>query len=221
MFDFNIKCYKFLEDSKIVNKELETPKSNPGTKILVTGVGGQGVVFLTEVLVKSALLAGIPVATSEIHGLTQRGGSVSSGITLGANTFGFLEKGGVDILFGLEPLEAQRYASFLNKSSVVILDNNKILPYSVNSGSSTYPDIEKFVTYLKANISKIIFITENKDITKAILRDLYVLGRTCASSNFPIGIRFIEAAIKEIVRDGFEDKCYESFRRGLTYPQLN
>jgi indolepyruvate ferredoxin oxidoreductase, beta subunit len=184
-------------------------------KILVTGVGGQGVVFLTNLLVKSALLANIPVATSEIYGLTQRGGSVSASITLGDDTYGFLEKCGVDILFGLEPLEAQRCVSFLNEKSVVIIDNNRILPHDVNSGSVAYPDIKKFVNYLKKNIEKVIFITENQDCTKSILRDLYVLGRTCSEIKFPIHVEFIEKAILEITRGGFQEKGLEFFELGL------
>ena len=187
---------------------------------MVAGVGGQGVVFLTSLLVKSALLAKIQVATSEIHGLTQRGGSVSASITFGNDTYGFLEKCGVDILFGLEPLEAQRCVSFLNKKSIVIIDNNRILPYDVNSGSVAYPDIEKFIHYLKKNIEKVIFITENQDITKSILRDLYVLGRTCSEINFPIQVEFIKKAIVEITREGYEEKGLEFFELGLNRKKL-
>ncbi len=99
-------------------------------KILVAGVGGQGVVFITKLLVDAALAANIPVATSEIHGLSQRGGSVTAGVTLGTNTYGFLEKGGVDLLLGLEPLETRRCVSYLKKNSVVVIDENRILPFS-------------------------------------------------------------------------------------------
>ncbi|PJA06486.1 MAG: hypothetical protein COX70_09335 [Flavobacteriales bacterium CG_4_10_14_0_2_um_filter_32_8] len=185
------------------------------TKILVAGVGGQGVVFLTNLLVKSALLAGIPVATSEIHGLSQRGGSVTAGITLGENTYGFLETAGVDILFGLEPLEAQRNIAYLHKNSIVIIDNNQILPYVVNAGNAPYPNIEKFVEYLKENIQFVIYNTESPKNMISVLRNLYVLGRACAETQFPIPAKFIEKAIVELAKKGFEEKSLEAFHLGL------
>ncbi len=61
-------------------------------KILVAGVGGQGVVFLTDLIVEAAMFSDIPISTSEIHGLAQRGGTVTAGITIGENAFGFIEK---------------------------------------------------------------------------------------------------------------------------------
>ena len=102
-------------------------------KIQIAGVGGQGVVYLTNLLVEAAMIADIPVATSEIHGLSQRGGSVTASITFGDNTYGFIEEAGADFLLGLEALEAQRCVKFLNKNSKVVIDNYRILPYSVNA----------------------------------------------------------------------------------------
>lgn len=186
------------------------------TKILVAGVGGQGVVFLTNLMVKAALLADISVATSEIHGLTQRGGSVTAGVTLGEHTYGFLEKGGVDILIGLEPLEAQRCVSYLNKKSTVIINNSRIFPYSVNSGHSPYPDIEKFVHFLEYNIQQVIYITETPDSIETILRNLYVLGRASNETNFPIPTEFIDKAITELANEGLVEKSLEAYRLGLS-----
>ena len=185
------------------------------TKILVAGVGGQGVVFLTNLLVKSALFANIPVATSEIHGLSQRGGSVTAGITLGENTYGFLEIAGVDILFGLEPLEAQRNIEYLNKNSIAIIDDNRILPYAVNAGTTSYPDTKKFIDYLKKNIKKVIYNTKTPDHISSVLRNLYILGRACTETQFPIPTKFIEKAIVELAKKGVEKKSLEAFHLGL------
>ena len=190
------------------------------TKILVAGVGGQGVVFLTEILVKSALLAKIPVATSEIHGLARRGGSVIAGITLGKHTYGFLEKGGVDILFGLEPLEAQRCVSYLNKNSIAVIDENRILPYSVNSGNVAYPDIKMFVDYLKQNINNVIYNEKCPKGISSVQRNLYVLGRACKEIDFPIQVEFIRKAITEIVIKGRKEKCLEAFELGLNKMEM-
>ena len=77
-------------------------------KMLIAGVGGQGVVYLTNLIVEAAMLSDIPVAASEMHGLSQRSGPVAASITFGENTYGFIEKGGVDFLIGLEPLAARK-----------------------------------------------------------------------------------------------------------------
>jgi indolepyruvate ferredoxin oxidoreductase, beta subunit len=190
------------------------------TKILVAGVGGQGVVFLTNLLVKAAMLADVPVATSEIHGLAQRGGSVTAGITLGENSYGFLEAGGVDILFGLEPLEAQRCVSYLNKNSIAVIDENRILPYSVNSGSTAYPNVKMFVDYLKTNIKNVVYNEESPKGINSIQRNLYVLGKACKLIDFPIETEFIEKAISEIVIKGREEKCLEAFAIGLDEEEI-
>ena len=108
-------------------------EKKPVTKILIAGVGGQGVVYLTNLLVEAALEANIHVATSEIHGLAQRGGSVTASLTFGERSYGFIEKAGADFLLGLEALEAQRCLPFLHAGSIAVIDNNRIPPYSVNA----------------------------------------------------------------------------------------
>ncbi len=207
------------KDKNIENKGPATSNQQLAIKILVAGVGGQGVVFLTNLLVKSALLADISVATSEIHGLSQRGGSVTSGITLGEYTYGFIETAGVDILIGLEPLEAQRNVAYLNKNSIAIIDDNRILPYAVNAGNADYPNIEKFINYLKENIQTVIYNTESPKNMIAVLRNLYILGRACSEIQFPIPAKFIEKAIVELAKKGFKEKSLEAFNLGLTNNQ--
>jgi indolepyruvate ferredoxin oxidoreductase, beta subunit len=198
-----------------MSKENNTGNKELKTKILVAGVGGQGVVFLTNLLVKAALLADIPVATSEIHGLSQRGGSVTAGITLGENTYGFLEKGGVDFLIGLEPLEAQRCVSYLHKNSKAVIDKNRILPYLVNSGHASYPDTDKYIHFLRDRISKVIYIDQELRDIPSVMRNIYTLGRICSEKDFPIGIEYIEQAIQELAKPGYEDKNLDVFRKGL------
>lgn len=173
-------------------------------KIIIAGVGGQGVVFLTELLVDAAVRAGIPVATSEIHGLSQRGGSVVAGITFGENTFGFVEDGGADFLLGLELLEAQRCLNYLHKESVVIVDNTKIFPHSVNSQKVNYPDTKSFIDYLKKNISEVIFIEEDTKNILPVMRNIIVLAKAVSHKNFPLKPKFIELAIKENARGNTE-----------------
>lgn len=193
---------------------------NIKTKIQVAGVGGQGVVFLTNLIVEAALLADIPVATSEIHGLSQRGGSVTASITLGENTFGFIEKGGADFLLGLELLETQRCVSYLHKNSVVITDSFKITPYLVNAGTAKYPESEKFKKLLKKQIKKIVLI-ENISGIKDILRNMFVLGVASEIDGFPLSAEIIRKAINKNVASHNLETTLQAFELGRNFITKN
>ena len=189
-------------------------------KILVAGVGGQGVVFFTNLLVEAATLAGISIATSEIHGLTQRGGSVTAGITFGEYTHGFLEKAGVDILVGLEPLEAQRCAAYLHQGSIALIDNNRIYPYAVNAGKQDYPDIEKFVEFLNENIRKVNYITDDLGSLAPVVRNLFVLGKLSKEEISPIPPQYIVKAIENIVQQNSLEVSLKAYMAGRKSEEL-
>ncbi|MDP8229355.1 MAG: 2-oxoacid:acceptor oxidoreductase family protein [Candidatus Electryoneaceae bacterium] len=169
-------------------------------KIMIAGVGGLGVVYLTNLITEAAVVADIPVASSEIHGLAQRRGSVIAGITLGENTYGYIENAGADYLIGLEPLEAQRCIGFLNKNSRVIIDDNQIFPHSVNTGNVAYPDVTAFIDYLKENIAQVILNQDYHPELNPILRNVYILGRASTLEGFPIPFDSIEEALIKVAK---------------------
>ena len=177
-------------------------------------------VFLTNLIVEAALIADIPVATSEIHGLSQRGGSVTASITLGENTYGFIEKGGADFLLGLELLETQRCLNYLHKNSVVVADDFKITPFLVNAGTAKYPDTKEFVQLLKPQIKQVIVI-ENITGIKDILRNMFVLGVASKISSFPLSAPAIRKAITNHATKHNLDATLEAFDLGRNYCTLN
>ncbi len=184
-------------------------------KILIAGVGGQGIVYLTNIIAEAAMLTNIPVHVSEIHGLSQRGGVVTAGIGLGMHSTGFIGKSNIDILFGLEPLETLRCISHLHRNSSVIFGNNRIAPYSVNAQISQYPDINEFVDYLSAQCKEVIFINHFPKNIDAVLYNVYLLGRSTRMKIFPFNKTTIEAAIINTVADYHKEKTLEAFRQGI------
>jgi len=189
---------------------MENPK-----KMLIAGIGGQGVVYLTNLITEAAISTGIPVASSEIHGLAQRRGSVMAAITLGENSFGYIEEAGADFLIGLEPLEAQRCFSYLNKDSRVIIDNNRIFPHSVTSGKTTYPDVNAFIEYLRKNIKQVIFNLEFDKNLNPLLRNSYILGRATQLDDFPIPCPNIEQVIADSTKAKYREESVKAFRLGV------
>jgi indolepyruvate ferredoxin oxidoreductase beta subunit len=191
------------------------------TKIQIAGVGGQGVVYLTNLLVEAAMIADIPVATSETHGLSLRGGSVTAGITFGEYTYGFIEEAGADFLLGLEALEAQRCANFLNMNSKVVIDNNRILPYSVNAETAKYPDTMQFIEYLRKHLTDVIFIKEIPTEVASISRNVFVAGCASQLKGFPLKYKYIEEVIKSTSKIGYADDSLQALALGRKYTLEN
>jgi indolepyruvate ferredoxin oxidoreductase beta subunit len=111
------------------------------TNILMTGVGGQGVILASEILSEVMMQAGFDIKKSEVHGMAQRGGSVNSHVRFGTHVYSpIIPDGEVDILFSFELLETMRYLDMLKKDSIILVNNQKILPPSVILGKDPYPD---------------------------------------------------------------------------------
>jgi indolepyruvate ferredoxin oxidoreductase beta subunit len=111
------------------------------TNILLVGVGGQGILLASEILSETFMLAGFDVKKSEIHGMSQRGGSVVSHVRYGREVFSpIVPEGEGDILFGFEMLETCRYLPLLKKGASVIANDLCIPPPAVLSGKEQYPE---------------------------------------------------------------------------------
>lgn len=111
------------------------------TNILLVGVGGQGILLASEILAEAFMLAGFDVKKSEIHGMSQRGGSVVSHVRFGREVPSpTVPEGEGDILFGFELLEAYRALSLLRPGAKVVVNDYRIAPPSVLLGQAAYPD---------------------------------------------------------------------------------
>ncbi len=110
------------------------------TNILMAGVGGQGVILASEIVSEAVMRAGFDVKKSEVHGMAQRGGSVTTHVRFGEKVYSPLIKDGeVDILFSFELLETVRYLGTLREGAALVVNDQKILPPSVTLGRDAYP----------------------------------------------------------------------------------
>jgi indolepyruvate ferredoxin oxidoreductase beta subunit len=110
------------------------------TNILLVGVGGQGILLASEILAETFMLAGFDVKKSEIHGMSQRGGSVVSHVRFGQEVFSpIVPEGEGDILFGFELMETCRALPLLKKGGAVVANDLRIPPPSVLIGKEDYP----------------------------------------------------------------------------------
>lgn len=115
-----------------------------GADVLISGVGGQGVVLASYVLSQAALASGLDVKQSEVHGMSQRGGSVSSHLRFGEKVWSpLVSQGTADLLLSFEALETLRYLHWLRPESRVIYNAACINPSPVAAGLAVYPrDVE-------------------------------------------------------------------------------
>ncbi|HEX9948891.1 MAG TPA: indolepyruvate oxidoreductase subunit beta [Thermodesulfobacteriota bacterium] len=120
---------------------------NKVTNILVAGVGGQGVILASDVMADTFLKAGYDVKKSEVHGMAQRGGSVSSHVRFGEKVYSpIIKMGEVDYLCVMERMETLRWLQYCNKSTVILMDEVEVNPPIVNLGEMEYPeDIEEIL----------------------------------------------------------------------------
>ena len=108
--------------------------------ILFSGVGGQGILLASEITAYALLSAGYDAKKSEVHGMAQRGGSVTAQLRYGDKVYSpLIEPGKADILISFEMMEAARYLPYLHKESKVIVNSQQIKPPSVAMGQVPYP----------------------------------------------------------------------------------
>jgi len=108
--------------------------------ILLSGVGGQGVILASKILSKAALLQGLDIKQSEVHGMSQRGGSVVSHVRIGDAVHSpIVPEGQCDILLGFEPLEALRFAHWVKPEGIVVYNTERVNPSTVSAGLAEYP----------------------------------------------------------------------------------
>ncbi len=109
--------------------------------IIIAAVGGQGALLAARIIGRVAMEQGHKVKMSEVHGMSQRGGSVISYVRYGKEIFSpVVEKGSADFLLGFELLETARYIDYLRDGGTIICNNQRIAPMSVITGAQKYPE---------------------------------------------------------------------------------
>jgi indolepyruvate ferredoxin oxidoreductase, beta subunit len=171
--------------------------------VIIAGVGGQGVVLMSEILGNAAVRDGLRVRGSEVLGMAQRGGSVFSTIRFGEEVYSPMTTDGkCDVLVALEPSEALRNIQYLNKTSVVIMNNRKVVPSTVSMGKSTYPEVVEIEKKLKSVVEKVITLDAVELAEKAGNRqatNVVMLGTLFGCGKMPIQLETVKGVILERV----------------------
>jgi indolepyruvate ferredoxin oxidoreductase beta subunit len=167
--------------------------------IIICGVGGQGVVLVSELLGNAAVRGGVPVKGSEVLGMAQRGGSVFSNLRLGGDVIApMTPEGKCDVLIAVEPSEALRNINYLAKNSVVVLNTATVMPYTVYLGKSGYPTQEQIIEKLRHVTDRIITLDASglaKQAGSLQAANVVMLGALFGTGLIPVKDEFAKEAI--------------------------
>ena len=181
--------------------------------IMIIGVGGQGTLLTSRILGGITVENGYDVKLSEVHGMAQRGGSVVTYVRYGEKvTEPIVEEGQADVLIAFEKLEALRYAHFLKKDGVIIVNDQKIDPMPVVTGVAKYP--EGIIEHLSEKY-KVISVDAQKEaleLGNSRVFNVIILGVAASKMDFEKE-QWIEV-IKKKVPPKTIDINVKAFERG-------
>ncbi len=186
--------------------------------IILTGVGGHGVITAANILGKAALKAKINVFVSEVHGMAQRGGSVNCTIRMGDNVSGpLVASGTADAIVSTEPIEALRYIHYSKKDTKIITDITPVIPFTVSVGSEEYPDINTVLKELEnyGKLYKIDAVKIAKDSGDLIVKNIVMLGALAAIDVLPFKKEILLETIFENVPAKYKDMNKKAFENGF------
>ena len=189
-------------------------KNNRVFNVLIVGVGGQGIILASDVLSLVAARHGYDVKKNEIHGMAQRGGSVSSHIRFGTSVSSpIIKVGEADVLLSFEQLETIRYFPFLSDSGKVIVNDQRILPPAVFTGKQEYPP--DVVEKIKEKVPDAVIVdgigVANKLGNPRVLNVIF-LG--VLSKYVDIPAETYEEVLKESLKPGLVDINLKAFHEG-------
>ncbi len=174
-----------------------------GISFLLVGVGGQGTILASDILAEVALSLGYDVKKAEIHGMSQRGGSVVSNLRWGRQVFSpIVPKGSADILVAFEKLESARFSEFLKQDGFAVINDFAIPPVTVNSGSIQYPsntEIETIVARRTANILWVDGVGIAEQLGNVKMANVVIIGALCKLLALPpeIVLKAISSRVPE------------------------
>jgi indolepyruvate ferredoxin oxidoreductase beta subunit len=187
-------------------------------RLVMVAVGGQGNLLASSVLGEAALLAGVPMRMSEIHGMAQRGGVVESALIFGNAQSTIISDGDADVLMGFEPAETLRALGKCNSRSVVITNLAPLMPFTVNIGQGAYPDLKKLQELIRAKTARLIAFNATalaREAGNVLSVNMVLLGALTQTGVLPLTAEHVKAAMRRKTKPAFLDGNLKAFEMGV------
>ena len=190
---------------------------NKNYSIYISGVGGQGIIKTSVIIGEAAMLEGYDVVMSEIHGMSQRGGSVSTELKIGNFKSSIVEESKADLILAFEPIEVLRGLNKANKDTTLIFNTFPIVPSTLTQTGETYPEIDDIVKNLKDNFDSVFPIEGNGlavDAGSILSLNMVLLGACVANDDFPLSKETVETAMKNNLAPKFHEMNLKAIENG-------
>jgi indolepyruvate ferredoxin oxidoreductase, beta subunit len=187
-------------------------------RIVFVGVGGQGNLLSSRVLGEAALLAGMPVNVSEVHGMAQRGGVVESAVVLGGALSSIVSDGEADVLISFEPSETLRALGKCSKESTVITNVTPLMPFTVMVGKGVYPGIKEALNLIQEKVKRLIALNADalaEEAGSAMAVNIVMLGALAQSNTVPVTADQMKEALKQNLKQKLWDINLKAFDLGF------
>ena len=191
--------------------------------ILITGVGGQGIILASDIIGEAAIAAGYDVKKTDTLGMAQRGGSVVSHVRIAEKVFSpLIKKGEVDILLAFEKLEAARWAHYLKPEGIAIVNDLALPPLSVILGTENYPGDAELASMLHSFTSAVHFVPGTATAEKlgnAKMVNTVLLGYAARFLSIDVGR--LQAIIEEALPPKLRQANVAAFEAGQKLSPLS
>ena len=186
------------------------------SSIILSGVGGQGIILAAKIIAEAAKICGFPVCSNEIHGMAQRGGSVTAQVRFGDGVCSpLILEGTADVLASLEHIEALRWAHFLKPGGTAVVSKQSIIPVTVSSGGATYPkDVEERLNAVFPSLKYYDCVSKAVEMGDSRFANSILTGMV--SSALTLELDAWHKALEARIPEKLLDKNVEAFDFGRT-----
>jgi indolepyruvate ferredoxin oxidoreductase, beta subunit len=191
-------------------------------RLVMVAVGGQGNLLASSVLGEAALLAGVPMRMSEVHGMAQRGGVVESALIFGTAHSTIIADGDADVLMGFEPAETLRAIAKCNRGTVVITNLAPLMPFTVNIGQGAYPDLKKLQDLIRAKTARLIAFNATalaREAGNVLSVNMVLLGALTQTGVLPLTVDHVKTAMQRKTKQAFLEANLKAFDLGFAAAQ--
>ncbi len=186
-------------------------------QLVIVGVGGQGILTVSDILGTAAIEEGLNAVMSEVHGMAQRGGVVTTEMKIGDFSSPLVANGEADIILGFEPAEAYRILIKASKHTRVVTNIEPLIPPSVSIGQGKYPMVEELLQHMKDSGIAVVGVNAielAKKAGNAMAGNVVMLGAMSALDNFILSRESMVTALKKRISPKMLDMNLKAFELG-------
>ena len=187
-------------------------------RIVVCGVGGQGVLLVSRILCEAAMRADLPVVSGEIRNMAQRGGAVLATVVIGGARSTVVPAGGADVVLGLEPMETYRVTRFMSERTLVITNTRPVVPFTLSVKGQPYPALDRLLSAIEQRCGELFTLdatqlAEDAGSNRAL--NTVMLGALAGRASLSIDNDVLERTLEESGPKAHVELNLRAFRLGV------